>query len=244
MLPTPALSQKLVEIGLPELRGNPDRRNVAAANQSVLGGDGADEIAIEVFRREGAERSGRVAQDGARVQHALIESQRVDEWLERGTRGALGEDAVDLAVNFLILVIGRAHPGLDGHVAVVHQQGRHVADASFAELIEVAADLPFHQPLQTGVQSGVDAAGRAGVGLQDRVREMRSGQRQGGGRAAPAPGVRAGGVRNRSGVSYRARRWRVASRADQNLLCRTPRPALAAGRCGITARVIASPRST
>jgi hypothetical protein len=51
--------------------------------------------------------------------HALIESERIDEGLERRSGRAFGEDAVDLAVNgFLFVVIGRAHPGFDGHVAV------------------------------------------------------------------------------------------------------------------------------
>ena len=83
-----------------------------------------------------------------------------------------------MAVNCLVPVIGRTHPGFDGHVAVVHQQGRRVADAPFAELVEVAVDLPFHQALQTGVQSGVDAARQAGVGPQDGVREVRGVQGQ------------------------------------------------------------------
>ena len=52
--------QELIEIGLMKLRGYPDCRNVAAANEGVLGGDGADEVAVEILRREGTERSGRV----------------------------------------------------------------------------------------------------------------------------------------------------------------------------------------
>jgi len=60
--------------------------------------------------------------------------------------------------------IRRAHPGFDGHVAVIHQQRGHVADAPFAELIEVALDLFLDQTLQAGVQRGFDGAGEAGVG--------------------------------------------------------------------------------
>ena len=74
--------QKLVERGARELGGDRHRRHVAAAHRRFLRGDRPLEAAVEVLGVVGAERGRRVFQDAARMQHALVECEAVDEGLE------------------------------------------------------------------------------------------------------------------------------------------------------------------
>ena len=168
------------------------------------------------------------------MQHALIQRERINEGLERGTGRALGQHAVHLAVDALVPVIGRAHPCLDRHIAESTSRRRGVADAAVAKLIDVAVDLPFHQTLQPGIERGVNPAGAARPLAQQRIDEMR---RQ---------------------LRHSKLRWRFDGRLDRRGVAGQPlgtqslagfpqarflnRPACAAaGRCGITASVSASP---
>ena len=169
--------QELVQARLLQLRRDPHGRDVAAANQRLLGADRPEETAVEVFGRERTERCRRVAQHGLRVQHALVERQRVDERLEGRSRRPLRQHAVDLSVDRLVPVVRRPDPGLDRHVARVNQQRCRVVHADVAELFQVPLYLPLDEPLQLAVDRGVDASGAGDAAGQQRIDEVRRQER-------------------------------------------------------------------
>ena len=59
-----------------------DGGNVAAARQCFLRRDGPNKPTVEIFRAERPKSGGCVFQHGHRMQHTLIECQRVNEWFQ------------------------------------------------------------------------------------------------------------------------------------------------------------------
>jgi len=75
--------QELIQGRLLQLHRRPHRRDIAAADQRLLGADRTGKAAVEVLGRERSERRWRVAQNRLRMQHALIEREPIHERLER-----------------------------------------------------------------------------------------------------------------------------------------------------------------
>src|SRR5690242_1895012 len=91
-----------------ELRSERHRRNVATARQRIGRFDWAGKVAVEVFRIVAAKTTGRVGQHRLWMNHALVQSERVDERLQRGTWRAATPRAIDLAGDRLIEKVGGA----------------------------------------------------------------------------------------------------------------------------------------
>ena len=125
-------SQKIVKVGVRQLRRHSHCRDIAAVNQSLLGRNGPHETAVEILRAEGAEGGGRVLQDGARVQQSLIEAKSVDERFQCLAHRAPGRHGIDLSVDVGIAIVGRSDVGAHGSDATaVHfqQQSACIANA-------------------------------------------------------------------------------------------------------------------
>src|SRR2546423_11598664 len=98
--------QELIKRRVREMRRQLDRRNVSAARERVGRADRSEKFAIEIFRIVIAETARRVGQDRQRMNQALLECERVNERLERGTRRARTARAIDLAVDVDLVEIG------------------------------------------------------------------------------------------------------------------------------------------
>src|SRR5215469_16486346 len=61
--------KELIKTGLFQLACNPYRRDIAASHERLLRGDRAEELTVEILRREWAKRRRRIAQHRARMQH-------------------------------------------------------------------------------------------------------------------------------------------------------------------------------
>ena len=143
-----------------------DGRDVAALQQRILRGDRPFETAVEVLGAVGAEGGGRVFENRAWVQQALVEPEAVDEGLERGAGRAFRGGRVDLPVDGVVEVVGRADPGLDLHCRGVDQQRRGVVHAHGLASLDVVADGTLQRRLRGPVQR------QAGLRLRRELRQQ------------------------------------------------------------------------
>ena len=144
--------QKFVERWTLQLRCNVNRWNIAAADQCLGRGNRTEKSPIEIFRREWTERCRHIAQYRLRMQHALIETKCVDEWLQRRTRRTFRERTVDLSGYLRIFVVGRSDERLDAHVARVDGDGHGVADAAICVVFNMRGDLALEQSLHSRIE--------------------------------------------------------------------------------------------
>ena len=174
------------------------------------------------------------------MEQALIERQRVHEWLERRARRSLGHHAVHLTIDLLIPVVGRADPRAHSHVARVDKNRRGIANAPIAVLLEVSLNLALDEPLKIGIDGRVDPAGAIAAAGEKRIDEMRRSLRHRvsssrDDRQVELTAIVIASRRSRSQAS--PRRMRASSNSDSD----SDRPARFDGRWGITASVSASP---
>ena len=151
-------------------------RHIAAAHQRFLRGDGADEAAIEIFGAERPERGRRVFQNRHRMQHALIDRERIDERFECRAGRTLGGRAIDLPVDARIVPIGRTDHRLDLHRRRIDEHRGRIADADIAFVFDGLADDAFERVLHAQIERGAHLAGVAGS--DQGIAQMRRAKRQ------------------------------------------------------------------
>ena len=166
-------AEELVQIRLTDLHRGPYGGHVTTTDQGVLCADRAEKTTVEILRRERPKRRGRIAQDGLRMEHTLVQSKAVDERLQSGTRRALRKNAVHLSLNRIVAVVGRPHPGFHGHIGRIYEKRGGIVDATFAELFQIAMDLPLHQTLEAGVERGIDTTARVAILAEQRIYKVR-----------------------------------------------------------------------
>ena len=119
-----------------------------------MNGYRATKFAIEVFGVEAPKTGGRILEKGEWMNQALVNSERIDEGLERRSGRAAGANAVDLPLNHGIVVVCRPEHDADRHGSDINDQYGSVPDALLAATIDVRLYLAFHQSLELKVQCG------------------------------------------------------------------------------------------
>src|SRR4051812_41453380 len=91
------------------------RRDISASSKRVACADGAEKIAIEILRVVIPEGVGRVLQQGEGMNAALVERERVNEWLQGRAGRARATGAIDLSAYFEAGKIGGTNFRQDFH---------------------------------------------------------------------------------------------------------------------------------
>ncbi len=160
----------------PDIGEQFDRRQVERHLQRLARRHRALVAEVEIFRRIGAVTRGPVEQHGLGMRETFLESERIDEGLQRRTRRARRARHVDGPVARGVEIIGGADPRPDLAAGIVDDDDRR------GKLGAEARDRLARQRFELGLQARVDRELQhmgARVGRDGLFRGVRGEQREG-----------------------------------------------------------------